>query len=416
MTSKPTEPERSRALLSLFRPGSGTMPPLLAGREDALNELDELLGNVLGDDNERRSPPSDAVLYGPRGNGKTALLNALEDRAIRQGIDVVSLSAAQVESVRALAWRLLARPADAAADPPDNVIARTAQAAGDALRQQFPTLVMSEAAVGLPHLAAVSWEQMSDAQLDMALDDMLLSRCRNKPLLVTLDEAHTLNLEVGRRLLNLSQQARRQDAPLLLVMAGTPDLKDHLGRMEATFWSRSKVLGIGRLTPTATAEALVQPLADMDIVFSPEALTAVVEDSQCYPYFIQVWGHALCRGLAKADEYQVASLQVQQAMSAVEAARTHYYGERYREMKTRRLQDAAAAVGALFNEQPAPLTDAALLEKLILTTGIAEELAEAQLNELVRLGYIWHPAGDDRCEPGIPSLMKYVLVKTGPVL
>ena len=40
-------------------------------------------------------------------------MNALEDQAGEQGIDVVSLSAAQVESVRALAWRLLARPVDA---------------------------------------------------------------------------------------------------------------------------------------------------------------------------------------------------------------------------------------------------------------------------------------------------------------
>ena len=43
---------------------------------------------------------------------------------------------------------------------------------------------------------------------------------------------------------------------LLLVLAGTPDLSGQLNRMGASCWNRRDVLGIGRLSATAAAEAL----------------------------------------------------------------------------------------------------------------------------------------------------------------
>ena len=65
---------RSPIPSTLFRPGTGARPPFLAGRAagqrilaGAAEELDEK------DDRGRANIPQDIVLYGPRGNGKTAL-------------------------------------------------------------------------------------------------------------------------------------------------------------------------------------------------------------------------------------------------------------------------------------------------------------------------------------------------------
>ena len=53
-----------------FVPGRGQMPPYLAGREAAQTRLNDLLAYLrVG-----RGAPRDAVLSGPRGNGKTVLL------------------------------------------------------------------------------------------------------------------------------------------------------------------------------------------------------------------------------------------------------------------------------------------------------------------------------------------------------
>ena len=53
--------------------------------------------------------------------------------------------------------------------------------------------------------------------------ELLTARCRRRPLATLADEAHTLDLEVGRTLLNASQRVRDK-APFLLVLAGTPGM------------------------------------------------------------------------------------------------------------------------------------------------------------------------------------------------
>ena len=119
-------------------------------------------------------------------------------------------------------------------------------------------------------------------------------RCRKRPLVVLLDEAHVLERDVGQLLLNVSQEVRA-DAPFLLVLAGTPGLPAHLSAIDASFWSRlgEGRLGIGLLSDAATRAALVEPLAAHGVSIDANVLDAVVEDSQRYPYFVQLWGEAL---------------------------------------------------------------------------------------------------------------------------
>ena len=61
--------------------------------------------------------------------------------------------------------------------------------------------------------------------------------------MVLLDEAHTLDLDVGSALFNASQRVRAE-APFLLVLAGTPGLPAHLNAMGVSFWDR---LGVSLL-------------------------------------------------------------------------------------------------------------------------------------------------------------------------
>ena len=72
------------------------------------------------------------------------------------------------------------------------------------------------------------------------------------PLVLLLDEAHMLDPEVGRELLNASQEVGR-DLPFLLVLAGTPNLQSHLGQMGASFWNRAEQVRVGRLSGRAAA-------------------------------------------------------------------------------------------------------------------------------------------------------------------
>ena len=131
------------------------------------------------------------------------------------------------------------------------------------------------------------------------LDEVLAARARAKPLVLLLDEPHTLDAEVGYALLNASRKVGR-DLPFLLVLAGTPGLPSHLNTMNASFWNRAERRPIGRPDSEATAAAIREPLESERIAIDRDALEQVVRASHGYPYFVQVWGQALWRQVAGA--------------------------------------------------------------------------------------------------------------------
>ena len=365
----------------LFRPGDGTLPPALTGR----GVQQEVLSRCLGDLVAGVAPPHNVVLLGPRGNGKTALLQWFRAACAKRSVAVESLTPHRIASREALA---------------------------DALTPRGGIARWLPRRIGIASLGSAEWR--SDAPVSHDLIRALIARCRKKPLAVLLDEAHTLPPDVGGDLLNASQQVRA-DAPLLLVLAGTPGLPDHLSAMDASFWSRlgEGLLPVGRLDDAAARAALVRPLADHRVVFDADALDTVVEHSQRYPYFIQLWGDELWQHHATAGVERITADCVAAARPAVAASVADYYQTRYRELRAERLLDAAVAVAPLFQARADATVTEPELEAALAGAVAGDEIDRfAALAQLSRLGFVWRPPGQTppaAWSAGIPSLMTYVL-------
>ncbi|MDE0286718.1 MAG: AAA family ATPase [Gammaproteobacteria bacterium] len=377
-------------LLNLFKPGNGARPPLLAGRTAELARLGQYLTGIQGkrdsDGHLLSQVPHDIILYGPRGNGKTCLMERCRREAVRQGIDALDLRPGQVGTLEKLAGQLLFND--------DKALWKL-------LKKGAPASLR----LGLPSLAEAEWHALPPADKARLRADylvpLLAARCAAAPLLVAVDEAHTLDPEAGRTLLNVSEQVRKQGLPFLLILAGTPNLEERLDRMDATFWSRAKKLGIGRLDEAATKTALADPLVGKGVTFDPPALDEVVEESQCYPYFIQLWGEVLCNALLEARSDVVTPDIVAAARPEAHKERDHYYGVRYNEFRKRGLIGAAVTTAEAF------VRDQAHYDTLLERLGGDS----AALDQLHELGYLWRQDGSQLCEPGIPSLMDYVRVE-----
>ena len=415
------------ALLNLFKPGSGVRPPSIAGRTAEQTLLGRYLRTAQGEvDDQGRllsQIPHDIVLYGPRGNGKTVLIDEFEQASQAKGAAVVPLTPNKIKTPQALAKRLLdptTGPAVADKVPEGPVQEVTQKVAGKAKEIMGDMgkapgqhgLQVTEIAAKTP-FASVSWAQMSP-------DELLLARCRGKerpPLVISLDEAHNLDPDVGNQLFNLSQTMRRKGGRFLLVLAGTPNLEAHLGKMDATFWGRSNVVPIGRLDEAGTRAALVPPLVGLSVRFERGALDKVVEDSQHYPYFIQLWGQALCEALVtQGQTHRITADVVTAAAPVVVKKRQKYYQERFNELENLDLLDAASRVAFFFAGRDA-LYESVVIKALTEAPGVDEAKAREQLKTLSELGYLWRVPDEsgveDRppppdIEPGIPSLMTYV--------
>lgn len=341
-----------------FRPGIGGLPPCLAGREAERAHFRECLETLR----QGESVPSEVIVYGPRGNGKTALLRSVEVEAeAASGLDTCWLTGVEVTEPAALARRLGLGPL-------------SAETPGD------------------PH----------------GLAEALEARARSKPLLVLLDEAHTLKPEVGQWLLNAAQTAGSR-APFLLVLAGTPDLRARLSETGASFWSRGKKLAIGRLTEDEAAEAVSRPLAAEGFEVEADALARIARESDGYPFFTQVWGRAVWRVMvAGANGAETVTMAVVEAAAAeFESRKNHYYLDRFMELHRGNLLGAARRVAEAFRGRSTiPFTE---LDKVIAEAANGEVDVVETGDALAHLGFVWQTKGVPDWEPGIPSLLDYIL-------
>ena len=352
-----------------------------------------MLAQCLEELNRGEAPPHDVALIGPRGNGKTVLLHWFEqrcrDREAR--VDVVVLTPADLPGRGALLDLLL----------PESAMAK-----------RLPRKIEVAA------LGALEWPPPSAGPRN--LREELTARCRRKPLAVLVDEAHTLGIEVGRLLLNTSQQVRA-GAPFLLALAGTPGLAAHLGAMNASFWNRlgKGRLGVGLLSADAARDALRKPLAAHGVSIAAAALDAVVEESQRYPYFVQLWGEALWDRRLATGATRLTASDVESARPEVAARVADYYEDRYLELDRSGWLTVAEQMATCF--EAAPRLRYEELKTAIaarLDPDPAPEQIQAAFTALERLGFFWRPPGQRpplRYEPGIPSLMSYVLDHPAPL-
>ena len=181
----------------IFTAGDGAAPPALTGRasEQAVRS------RCFADLRSNSAPPHDVVLVGPRGTGKTVLLRWFGH------------ACAQNEPAVDVAWLT----PSAAPDQP---------ALLDALAPRRRLAKLLPRKVGIASLGSAEWSSLNGRG---GLAEAVASRCRRRPLAVQLDEAHTLDLDVGTALLNGSQEVRGARVPFLIVLAGTTDA---LGRHE----------------------------------------------------------------------------------------------------------------------------------------------------------------------------------------
>lgn len=250
------------------------------------------------------------------------------------------------------------------------------------------------------------------------LSDALARRARRRALVVAVDEAHMLAIDAGRALLNAFQRSQSDQVPVMLLLAGTPDLSRRLNSMGASFWGRSTILPLGLLDSDAAADAIRIPMEAEGRTISSEAIAQVVEECHGYPYFEQLWGRLLWT--ETSDAARPASLgDVDRVRPRFENARNLYYQTRYAELKRARLAIVAAKLSLAFSAIDR-LTDLEVDEAIGLaleSQGRASntESVKAACERLHDLGYIWSEGGESRpyIRPGIPSPMQYMARSRG---
>ncbi|MDR3774607.1 MAG: ATP-binding protein, partial [Terracidiphilus sp.] len=246
------------------------------------------------------------LLVGPRGVGKTVVLNLIHMLAREAGFYAAYLEAAEGKSLAELLAPAL-RQILYALTLRDSVSDSTRRAlrvlrsfvAGQEHRVPSGRASSSTSEISLADLGremAIDPEpgSASSGDLESDLTELLEAVAeaaldRKRSIALCLDELHFLpQREFAALTMALDRLAQRR-LPLVLIAAGLPLARGLAGR------SSSERLfdypEIGPLNPADAALALEIPLRVHGVSFSPEALEAILEATHGYPYFLQQWGY-----------------------------------------------------------------------------------------------------------------------------
>ena len=396
-----------------FKPRPGAVPPFLAGRD---RELQAMEANILQPLKDGEETSSNAALVSPRGFGKTALAETLRILAERQGL------------------RTLDIPASALGTTSDLMAATIGQAA--MAQVQTTERRAKERSIGLRTLLSGSWGKTTERERS-ALQGAPSARewevewerqCREAPMLLMVDEAHTLDLEVAYTLLNSVQSIQKRGVPLGLLLAGTPNLPHHLQGARSTFWDRlapGMRMGLRLLNDDESTQALRQPLLQMGADIDPNALDTIVRDAQGYPHFLQAWGHAASNELLKewpSGQRKLMHTHVDAAKPSMDLERSELYAARRNELQSaegsplRKPLHAYAGIAQAIlsaNSQRLHLSDL----EAIAEDALADEMGKTNFNAdhvsaVIRrgehTGFIRRDPLTDEFHPGIPSLLAHI--------
>ncbi|MGH9272484.1 MAG: ATP-binding protein [Ilumatobacteraceae bacterium] len=370
-----------------FTPGFGTSPLVLAGRDQILNEV-ELAFEFPGREAQV------TLLLGPRGAGKTVLLNAIQDQAGERGWLWV-----QEDASRGLPSRL----------------ARQLQR----LRQQLtPPPRWKLRRVEVAAVGGVEWDNTSpptatdlrDA-LGALLDTLETLRTRatgtdrSAGVLITIDEIHTVDPDELRQIGLAAQYHRRQDQPVVIAMAGLPT-EDMLGLLAdptiASFLQRCfrpSVAEIAQLPDDDVRQGLADTAALGLRTYAPDALDAAVDVIDGYPYLLQLVGYESFR--RSGDEPTIDRAHVEQALPAALTK----YGRNVTELTATRLSPVDRRFLAAMALDP-PGAGSSIAD-LASRLGVDSNYVARYRNRLIGTGVI-RPAGRGRLEFAVPGLHHYV--------
>ena len=368
-----------------YKPGFGTTPKYLAGRNRERESVNVALGIInkprAKDKLLTEQPNAPIVLVGPRGVGKTVLLNLAQTIAKEKDIPNVKIDKQLLESNHTTLLKMINSPTT---------------------WQQAMALLDSIAVLG----TKVSF---TSQQLNENLLPVLRKRLVKTPLLLVLDEVHTYEASFLSTFLNMVQNFIAEKYPLAVMMAGTPGMMGLLHACGASFVERSKVLRMNILNMDDTKAALAEPAKQSGLPIEADALELLVENSDCYPYFIQVLGEETWNVANKAGHSEITLADAEQGITLAQQTRSIFYSGRYNELRQRQLLEQAAHTIHWMREAGGTIPTDRLLNFFVTQDKMDMTKALEIYNELMTIGFIWEV--EERLEPGIPSLFNFVADK-----
>ena len=249
-----------------YTPGAGVMPKYLAGRDNILETASSQIKALAAG-----YPSRSIALYGLRGIGKTVLLNSIESIAENEGVLVRHF---EIEEKGSLLIPLASRCRSLSAS-----LARSIEA-----NEGSPSLKFNEETL---ETSTNLTQNLSDEFTDILIAIGKLAQIARMHILFGIDELQYVGKDELGAFACALHRATQLGLPIMFCCAGLPNLLQILGEAKTYSERQFDFVKIGPLPHDSTVNAIVRPAQKLNVNYSDEALNAIIEYSEGYPYFIQ---------------------------------------------------------------------------------------------------------------------------------
>ncbi|MDO5286262.1 MAG: ATP-binding protein [Actinomycetia bacterium] len=302
---------------SVYSPGAGHQPPVLAGRDDLIQSWELMTNDVLA---AGRVHARDLLLLGPRGIGKTVALTRLGEVAEQAGYLVIDLQAVRGQTT------LVASLLDHAETQLED-----RHSAWQTVRRHVDSLRLSLTAFGVG--AGVDFSARTGSsgggtapgRVARMLADLAEAVSTGQPgrggVMVSIDEIQAATpddlvlLAAALQRLNVNHPQAR----VLFAATGLPYTRDSLNRAGVTHPERlfTAVLLPVVLEESEARRAVVEPALARGVLWQPQAVDELLRVTNGYPAHLQLFADAAWR---VAENQQITLADVQTATAQVVTA------------------------------------------------------------------------------------------------
>lgn len=273
------------ALDNPYRPGAGTPPPALIGRDELLSRFRVTVRRAA----EQR-PGKSVMPIGLRGVGKTVLLNRFSEIAGDEDLNVAYIEAPETGDFRTLLAVRLRK------------VLLQLERRGAAKAVLRALRVLKTFSLQLPDGGRIAVDvdalsgEADSGLLSEDLTDLLVAvgeatADRGTGVLLAIDEVQYLSGEELAALITAIHRTTQLNLPVVLIGAGLPQLPGLAGDAKSYAERLFDFPLIGSLARDEAAQALTIPAAERGVAYDDEAVRLIVEEARGYPYFLQEWGY-----------------------------------------------------------------------------------------------------------------------------
>ena len=294
-----------------YSAGAGSMPPVLAGRDDDIERFEVLLARL-----ETRQHGRGLIYSGLRGVGKTVLLLEFEKLAVERGWDctgVVEIGSTTDfrTSISRMTHRLLRGLSRKQA-----IKERVTQALG--VLKAFNVITPGGFQLNIDIEAITGSADSGDIEDD--LTELLVTvgqaaQAGGKGVVYLVDEMQNLEPVAMGALCMAFHKLAQQQLPVTLVGAGLPPLPVQLRSAKPYAERLFEYFPLGKLTSAAARSALVTPATRVGADYDAEGVELILAAADGYPYFIQEHGRVVWE---EAGVSPITTAAVQDALPVVQ--------------------------------------------------------------------------------------------------